>query len=197
MTVTERTAGDIRAPGRSRWLVVRPWLGTAARLGLAAVWLVAGGSKIGDLAASGRAVNAYQIFPYDLAVVIGAALPFVEIALGVILLLGLATRLAAGISAVLLVVFVAGIASAWARGLSIDCGCFGSGGNLAAGQDPTYGTEVLRDVGFLVLAGFLLAWPRTPFSVDGVLRDRWEEPDDDPAETADDDPPADTEGQRR
>jgi uncharacterized membrane protein YphA (DoxX/SURF4 family) len=169
MIVTERNTASARGSGANRWLAVRPWLGTAARLGLAAVWLVAGGSKIGDLAASGRAVNAYQIFPYDLSVVIGAVLPFVEIALGLILLVGLAIRLAAGISAFLLVIFIAGIVSAWARGLSIDCGCFGSGGDLAAGQDPTYGTEVLRDLGFLVLAGFLLVWPRTPISADAAL----------------------------
>jgi len=179
MIVTERTIPSSRAGGTGRWLAVRPWLGTAARLGLAAVWLLAGGSKVGDLAASGRAVNAYQIFPYDLSVVIGSALPFVEIALGLILLVGFATRLAAGISAFLLVIFIAGIASAWARGLSIDCGCFGSGGDLAAGQDPTYGTELLRDLGFLVLAGFLLVWPRTPVSVDAALgRNTVEENDD-------------------
>ncbi|KAB1926936.1 MauE/DoxX family redox-associated membrane protein [Micromonospora noduli] len=150
-----------------RWPLVRPWLGIAARLGLAAVWLVAGASKVSDLAASGRAVNAYQVMPYDVATVIGAALPFVELALGVLLLLGLATRLVAGVSAALLVVFIAGIASAWARGLAIDCGCFGSGGQLAAGQAPSYLPEILRDLGFLVLAGFLLIWPRTPVSVDG------------------------------
>jgi uncharacterized membrane protein YphA (DoxX/SURF4 family) len=105
------TTPRIRA---ARWPAVRPWLGVAARLGLAAVWLVAGGSKVGDLAASGRAVNAYQVMPYDVATVVGAALPFVELALGVLLLLGLATRLGAGVSAALLVVFIAGIASAWA-----------------------------------------------------------------------------------
>ncbi|MFF4881137.1 MauE/DoxX family redox-associated membrane protein [Micromonospora sp. NPDC000668] len=163
MTVT---APPTRA---ARWPAVRPWLGIAARLGLAAVWLVAGASKVGDLAASGRAVNAYQVMPYDVATVIGAALPFVELALGVLLLLGLATRLSAVVSAVLLVVFIAGIASAWARGLSIDCGCFGSGGQLAEGQAPSYLPEILRDLGFLVLAGFLLIWPRTPVSVDGWL----------------------------
>ncbi|MEV4478953.1 MauE/DoxX family redox-associated membrane protein [Micromonospora coxensis] len=156
-------------PRTGRWPVVRPWIGVAARLGLAAVWLIAGGAKVGDLAGSGRAVNAYQVMPYDLAMVIGAALPFVELALGVILLLGLATRLAAGVSAALLVVFIAGIASAWSRGLSIDCGCFGSGGQLAAGQSPSYLPEILRDLGFLALAGFLLIWPRTPVSVDGAL----------------------------
>ncbi|MFF0313913.1 MauE/DoxX family redox-associated membrane protein [Micromonospora sp. NPDC005252] len=163
MTVT---APPIRA---GRWAAVRPWLSTAARLGLAAVWLVAGASKVGDLAASGRAVNAYQVLPYDVATVIGAALPFVELALGVLLLLGLATRLSAAISVALLLVFIAGISSAWARGLAIDCGCFGSGGQLAEGQAPSYLPEILRDLGFLVLAGFLAIWPRTPVSVDGWL----------------------------
>ncbi|WP_179803419.1 MauE/DoxX family redox-associated membrane protein [Micromonospora purpureochromogenes] len=153
----------------TRWPAVRPWIGLAARLGLATVWLVAGAAKVGDLAASGRAVNAYQLLPYDVATVVGAALPFVELALGAILLVGLATRLAAGVSAALLVVFVAGIASAWSRGLAIDCGCFGSGGQLAAGQAPSYLPEILRDLGFLALAGFLLIWPRTPVSVDGWL----------------------------
>lgn len=154
----------------SRWPVVRPWLGTAVRLGLAAVWLTAGASKVGDLAASGRAVNAYRLLPYDAATVFGAALPFVELALGVLLLLGLATRLAAAVSTVLLVVFIAGISSAWARGLAIDCGCFsGSGGQLGAGQKPAYGPEILRDLGFLILAGLLLIWPRTAVSVDDRL----------------------------
>ena len=106
-----------------------PVAGPAVRGGLALVWLYAGATKVGDLAASGRAVHAYQIMPYELSQVVGAALPFVEIALGVLLLLGVATRLAAGVSAALLVIFIAGIVSAWARGLAIDCGCFGTGGD--------------------------------------------------------------------
>src|SRR4051812_4856939 len=97
------------------------WASTAARLALAVVWLVAGGLKVGDLAGSGRAVNAYQIFPYEVAKAIGAAQPFLEITLGLLLLAGLAVRLAAGISAGLLVIFIAGIVSAWSRGLQIDC----------------------------------------------------------------------------
>jgi hypothetical protein len=80
-----------------------------------------------------------------------------------------ATRFVAGVSAVLLVVFIAGIVSAWSRGLAIDCGCFGSGGQLAAGQGPTYGTEILRDLGFLALAGLLLWRPWTRFSIDALM----------------------------
>jgi uncharacterized membrane protein YphA (DoxX/SURF4 family) len=152
-----------------RWLDLRPWLGLLARLGLAAVWFVAGASKVGDLAGSGRAVAAYRVMPVEAARVVGAALPFVELALGVLLLLGLATRLATAVSAVLLSVFIVGIASAWARGLSIDCGCFGGGGQLAAGQHPSYAPEILRDVGLLVVAGFLVVWPRTRFALDEWL----------------------------
>jgi uncharacterized membrane protein YphA (DoxX/SURF4 family) len=169
------------------WPLVRPWLGTAARLGLAAVWLYAGASKVTDLAASGRAVNAYQVMPYDLAKVVGAALPFVEIALGLLLLAGLATRLVAVVSAVVLVVFVAGIVSAWARGLAIDCGCFGGGGELAAGQSPSYLPEILRDLGFLFLAGFLVVFPRTHLAVDSWINEDADHEDADHEDAADDD----------
>jgi uncharacterized membrane protein YphA (DoxX/SURF4 family) len=154
----------------ARSTAVWPWISTVARLGLAAVFLIAGGLKVGDLAASGRAVNAYDLMSYDTAKVVGAVQPFLEIALGLLLLAGLAVRLSAAIAAVLLVVFIAGIASAWARGLQIDCGCFSKGGELTGGRTAEYGLEILRDLGFLVLAGILLVKPRTRYSVDGLLR---------------------------
>jgi uncharacterized membrane protein YphA (DoxX/SURF4 family) len=167
---------SLDTPRLASWPAVRPWLGTAVRLGLAAVWLAAGASKVGDLAASGRAVNAYQVMPYDAARVVGAALPFVEIALGLLLLVGLATRLAGAVSAALLAVFIAGICAAWARGLAIDCGCFGGGGQLAAGQSPSYRPEIARDLGFGALAAFLIAFPLTRLSLD-----RWISGPADPA----------------
>src|SRR5688572_24753793 len=103
----------------ARMTAAWPWISTAARLGLAGVWIVAGALKVGDLSGSARAVNAYQLMPYDAAKVVGAVQPFLEIALGLLLLIGLAVRLSAGISAVLLVLFIAGIISAWSRGLAI------------------------------------------------------------------------------
>lgn len=154
---------------RARMAAAWPWISTVARLGLAAVWITAGALKVGDLAASARAVNAYQLMPYDAAEVVGAVQPFLELALGLLLLIGLAVRLSAAISAALLVLFIAGIVSAWARGLAIDCGCFSAGGALAAGQSPQYLPEIARDVGFLLLAGVLLAKPCTRFSVDELL----------------------------
>ena len=153
----------------ARWTVAWPWLSTIARLGLAAVFLTAGGLKVGDLAASGRAVNAYQLMSFDVAKTVGAIQPFLEIAVGLLLLVGLAMRLSAAIAALLLVIFIAGIASAWARGLQIDCGCFSKGGELTGGRTAEYGLEILRDVGFLLLAVILLVKPRTKVSIDGLL----------------------------
>jgi uncharacterized membrane protein YphA (DoxX/SURF4 family) len=148
---------------------VRRWAGSAARLGLAAVFAVAGWVKIFDLAGSGRAVNAYRLMPFEVAKVVGAALPFVELVLALFLLFGLATRLAAAVAAGLLAVYVVGIASVWARGLSIDCGCFGGGGQLPTGAHPDYLWDLLRDLALLAVAGYLLVFPRTAVSVDNYV----------------------------
>jgi uncharacterized membrane protein YphA (DoxX/SURF4 family) len=149
----------------SRRHAVLDGVGLLARLGLAAVFLVSGGLKAADPRETVVAVRAYDLLPESLVSVVAATLPYLEIAVGVLLLVGLATRLAAVLGAVLLVVFIAGVISAAARGLSIDCGCFGGGGPVDAGQ-TAYTAEILRDLGFLVLAGFLIYRPDTPLSVD-------------------------------
>jgi uncharacterized membrane protein YphA (DoxX/SURF4 family) len=147
-------------------------VGTFARLGLAAVWLVSGTLKALDPDTTYVAVRAYDVLPRAGVAVVAGVLPWLEIALGVALLVGVRTRLVAALSAGLLLVFVAGVAQAWARGLSIDCGCFGGGGAVAPG-DTAYGRELLRDAGFLLLAGWLLARPRTLAALDDrVVRER-------------------------
>ncbi|MGH3623344.1 MAG: MauE/DoxX family redox-associated membrane protein, partial [Sciscionella sp.] len=108
--------------------------GMLLRLGLAAVWLVAGVPKLGEINQNYLAVRAYELFPDSASRIIGGVQPFVEIALGVLLLLGIGVRLVSMISAVILLVYIAGIVQAWVRGLSIDCGCFSSGGQVAAGD---------------------------------------------------------------
>jgi uncharacterized membrane protein YphA (DoxX/SURF4 family) len=156
------------------------WVSLLVRLGLAAVFFFAGASKVTDLDASGRAVIAYELMPTGIAMTLGAVLPFFEIALGLLLLLGLATRLAAWIGAAVLVAFISGISSAWARGLNIDCGCFSKGGDLPPGQTPNYLPEILRDLVFLAMAIFLIVFPASRFSLDGwLLPGNGEEGDED------------------
>jgi uncharacterized membrane protein YphA (DoxX/SURF4 family) len=143
-------------------------LGTLARVGLAAVWLVSGTLKAVDPDQTFVAVRAYDVLPETGVELVAAVLPFLEIALGLLLLAGVGTRAVAGLSAVLLLVFVAGVSQAWARGLSIDCGCFGGGGAVAPG-DTAYLEEILRDTGFILLAVWLIVRPRTLFALDARL----------------------------
>ena len=143
-------------------------VGTLARLALAAVWLVSGALKAIDLDQTVVAVRAYDVLPRAAVDVVATVLPFLEIALGLLLLLGIGTRLVAIVSGALLLVFVAGVTQAWARGLSIDCGCFGGGGAVAPGA-TAYLQEVVRDAGFLALTAWLVVRPHTLLSMDARL----------------------------
>jgi uncharacterized membrane protein YphA (DoxX/SURF4 family) len=145
-----------------------PWIGLAARLGLAAVWAFAGWEKALDPARAAEAVRAYDVLPGGLVEPVGHALPYLELGMALLLLVGLGTRLVAILSLVLLAVFIAGIAQAWARGLAIDCGCFGGGGPIAPDQ-TRYLQEILRDIGFAAMAVWLVILPRTRLSADAWL----------------------------
>ena len=65
-------------------------------------------------------------------------------AVGLLLVIGLLTRVSAVVLGLLLVAFIVGVGSAWARGLSIDCGCFGGGGQVSARQDRLPGRDPAR-----------------------------------------------------
>jgi uncharacterized membrane protein YphA (DoxX/SURF4 family) len=132
-----------------------PVLAVAARLLTGGVWLWAGAAKLTEPYAAVLAVRAYQLLPAGLADTVGHVLPILEVVVGLALVLGLLTRGAAALSALLFVAFIVGIASAWARGLQIDCGCFGGGG-----YDPDaaskYPWEIARDAGLLLCSTFLV-----------------------------------------
>jgi uncharacterized membrane protein YphA (DoxX/SURF4 family) len=148
------------------WKAAVPWTATVARLLLGAVFVVAGALKVPDPAAAVRAVRAYQLLPEPLVAPVAFGLPVVEIAVGLALLAGVVVRTAALAAALLLVVFLAAVGSAWVRGLQIDCGCFGNGGQVAAGQ-MAYPLEVLRDVGLLLVALVLARRPASRLALGG------------------------------
>ena len=165
MTHTLTTATESPATGRTPLLDL---VGLVARLVLGGVLLYAGATKVLTPVGSARAVQAYQIFPFDVAQYIGYALPIIEIILGVLLILGLFTRTTAILGTVLMVLFIAGIASAWARGLTIDCGCFGGGGEVAPGETQ-YPRRIAEDIAFALCGVWLIARPRSLLSLDRHL----------------------------
>lgn len=153
----------IEAERLPRW---RPWVSTVARVALAAVFAIASLAKIGNTEAMVRAVRAYQILPEGAVRPVAYAVPYLELALAILLLLGIGTRLVAAVVFVLLLVFIGAVSSAGLRGLKIDCGCFGGGGAVT---QTHYLREIARDVGLLVVAGWLLVFPVSRLSLDSVL----------------------------
>ena len=88
--------------------------------------------------------------------------------LAVVLAAGLFTRWAAIVWLLMMVGFSIGVIYAWSQGLSIDCGCFGGGGDVAEGT-TNYPVHMLERAGFIVLGLYLAIWPRSKFSVDSWL----------------------------
>jgi uncharacterized membrane protein YphA (DoxX/SURF4 family) len=147
---------------------VRQWVGVLARLvvGIVDVW--AGLAKFPDPAANVRQVRAFQILPEAVVPTVGHALPAVELIVGTALILGLLTRAFAVIGALFFLAFIIGIAAAWARGLEINCGCFGSRG-VPADPQRQYAIDIARDIGLLLCCVWLIVWPRTHFALDNLL----------------------------
>lgn len=147
----------------------RDLVGVLARLIVGGVWLVAGVLKLPDPSGNVRAVRAFKILPESVVPLVGHTLPVLEVVIGVALLAGFLTRVTATVSALMQVAFIVGIASAWARGLSIECGCFGGGGGPAANATAAYPWDIARDVGLLLLSAWLVWRPRTVWSLDRRL----------------------------
>jgi uncharacterized membrane protein YphA (DoxX/SURF4 family) len=101
-------------------------VGLAIRLVAAAIWLFAGIAKLFDLEHFRSEVAAFKLLPHALVTPFAYGLPFVETFLGLYLLLGLLVAPVAILTCVLMAAFLIAQVQAWARGLSLDCGCFGT-----------------------------------------------------------------------
>ena len=148
VSVHAHHAGDPAAHSGFRGSSWQRGISLVARLGLGGVLVLAGALKIADPQQAALAVQAYKLLAQRGGRVRRLRTPPVELGIGVALIVGFGTRLMAIFGGVLMVVFIFGVSSAWARGLSIDCGCFGGGGAVPEGT-AAYLPEILRDVLFL------------------------------------------------
>ena len=120
-------------------------LALAARLALAVTFGYAAMTKIADMQRFAEDVANYRMLPAGLVGITAASVVGIEILCAVLLLVGLFVRPAAAVAALLLLVFIAGLSQALARGIDLNCGCFG------ASEPATWGT-VARDVLLLGIA---------------------------------------------
>lgn len=105
----------------------RDYVALTVSLALAAIFIYAGVDKIHDLLQFADAIAAFRILPASLINLLALGLPPFEIACG-LLLLGPPTRRVGALAVALVcVLYLSALSSALARGLTLNCGCFGTG----------------------------------------------------------------------
>jgi len=137
------------------------------RIALGALLLYSAVPKLQDLAGTVRSVEQYAILPGPLAVAYGYALPFAELAIGLLLVLGLFTRLAAAGGGLMMVSFLIAIGINLARGSAPECGCFGAGEGSPVNWSALFGSAWVGGIFDTVLGSAALDW--TTFIRDVVL----------------------------
>jgi uncharacterized membrane protein YphA (DoxX/SURF4 family) len=71
-------------------------------------------------------INSYEMLSFEGALLLARVLPWLEVALGLLLISGIALRWVGSVTTLLLIVFMYALARAAIQGLAINCGCFGN-----------------------------------------------------------------------
>jgi uncharacterized membrane protein YphA (DoxX/SURF4 family) len=99
----------------------------AVSIVLAAVFIYAGVDKIRDPAQFADSVAAFAILPNALVTPMALGLPMFEVLCGLMVLAPPSRRVGALALTLATAMFIVALVSALARGLTLDCGCFGAG----------------------------------------------------------------------
>ncbi len=109
------------------------------------IW--AGILKIIDPLDFARNVSNYRVLPPKLSLVVAITLPWIELLCGIFIIIGIWRRASALLISLLLIGFIALIGITIIRGISVDCGCFGTFSRKADF------ILMAQDLGMLLLSG--------------------------------------------
>ncbi len=131
------------------FLKILHWL---CRCFLAGIFLYSGYAKLQSTLQFAATITSYKLAPVSLVLPLAKYLPWAEIILGVLLLVGWKLRYVSFVTIGLLSFFIGVLALTYFRGIDADCGCFGSGARITP-------LTIARDMLFLLPAIFLAAAP--------------------------------------
>lgn len=147
---------------KKKWTV---YLATIARIVVGALFLLASYDKILDPLRFAESVDSYKLLPAVAISPFALALPWIEFVAGLLLVLGMASRAAALVVLCLLLMFMGAIGIDMARGLTIDCGCFGA----LTESDPIGWVTLVRDVGLTVMTLYVMLFDQQTFGLEALL----------------------------
>ncbi len=135
-----------------------------ARLIVGAVFIVVGVSKIADPNLFAKEIANYRMLPEILINSVAIVLPWIELICGVLLILGVRLRASAAVIFVLLLLFNIMVATAWARGLNIDCGCYSHIARQTVGLP-----KLLENTGLMLLTFLIYLFPKNNLSLESLV----------------------------
>jgi putative oxidoreductase len=125
------------------------------RLVIGGVFIWASWHKIGNPEGFARDIYNYRMMPGSTINLMAIIMPWLELACGVLLIVGPLMRGSALLIGLMLLVFIIAISAAIIRGLNIDCGCFkvGEGGRMVGLKTLTEDVLMLVGVGIIMVFG--------------------------------------------
>lgn len=128
-------------------LVRHPRVILLAQVAIALVFLAAALGKISDPAAFARQIHHFRLLPQGFENTVAITLPWVELIAALALIFRYHPRSGGLVTAGLMVLFVGVVAAALARGLDIECGCFGTSDASRVGA-----AKLIENIGLLAVA---------------------------------------------
>ncbi len=133
-------------------------LTTLARLFFGGVFIYASIDKISFPYEFARIVKSFEILSPSLSTVFAYILPWIELVLGILIVVGFSTRNAAAILSFFLIVFTSAIIIKSINGTLENCGCFSTS---QQGVSPPLSVLLARNIGLLLLGAYLIFFKRT------------------------------------
>lgn len=144
-----------------------------ARFIMGGIFLVSGLAKISDPGRFILTLREFRLFPEVIVPFTAVWLPWLEFVLGLCLIAGILQRTAALILACMNILFAAAIVSVIARGIVVDCGCFGMIADMLGLPDMADMKAVIRDAVFVALCMVIFVNKSQALSLEGyILRGR-------------------------
>jgi uncharacterized membrane protein YphA (DoxX/SURF4 family) len=139
-----------------------PWLTVRVQIALGLFFVVAALPKLVDPPSFAHMIYNYRLVPGTFVNVMALAMPWLELLIGLALVLDIWTRTSASLVGALLLVFIAAISVNLARGNAIECGCFDvSAANKTVDERlADMRLDILRDVGMLLMVAQIL-WAKS------------------------------------
>ena len=133
---------------------------------MGAVFLWASFGKILEPGDFARSISNYHIVPFGIENIIALILPWLELLIGMGLILGIMVDGSVQISAILLIMFILMIGQAMLRGFNIECGCGLKEGEMI-GLNKILENIVFIGGAYIVMQRrkrFFEIFPKTPLS---------------------------------